>query len=237
MIKTSSRLLFLLLITLLVYACKKDKDSDSHPTPVAFYNFDGNVKNSVSDQLQGTLVGTSSPTTDSFNVSGSCYLFKGDSYIKVKDADILDFPGNQFTVAAWIRPSKTSSAYIVHKAASSGAGGPWSLDIYPGYLRAFVRTNTDFFDVVGTTKIVKDVWQHVAVTFTGTQLTIYYNGKPEGNKAVDKPLDTSTGDLGIGASIHHFPAASFEGKLDNIKIYNKALSTDQIMNLYQNYKQ
>src|SRR5688572_24359818 len=132
MIKTPSRLPFLILITLLVYACKKDKDSDSASAPVAFYNFDHNAKNSVSDQLHGEFVGPASFSSDSFNVSSSCYLFKGDSYIKEKDADILDFPGNQFTIAAWIRPTEISGTYIVHKARNSGGGSAYSLDIFPG---------------------------------------------------------------------------------------------------------
>jgi hypothetical protein len=238
MIKTSSRLLFLLLITLMVYACKKDKGSDSASAPVAAYNFDGDVKNSVSDQLHGILVGPSFPSTDSFNVSGSSYLFKGDTYVKVKDAELLDFTGNQFTVAAWIRPFVISGTYIVHKARNSGGGSAYSLDIYPGTVRATMRSTTDeFFEVTSSTKVVKNVWQHVAATFNGQQLTVYYNGKAESSKEINKQLTITTGDLAIGAYAFAFPDANFEGKLDNIRLYDKALTADQIMHLYQNYKQ
>jgi hypothetical protein len=239
MIKTFSQSFFLLAL-FFVHACKKDNDKkpDPPPAPIAFYKLDGNTKNSMSNLLHASKEGAAIGSTDSFNVSGSCYMLSGDGWLKVVDSDILDFPGNQFTIAAWIYPAKTSACYIINKAASSGAGGPYTLDIYPGVVRAFITATTkEQFVVEGTTKIVKNVWQHIAVTFSGTQLTVYYNGKAEASKPVDRPLGNSTGDLGIGASPYYFPSVAYEGKLDNIKIYDKGLTADQVMDLYKNYNQ
>ena len=231
--------LLLILIGLQLPACKKDKVEVSLPDPIAAYNYDNDwLTNSMSSLLHGNAVGNLSSTTDSFNTSYAALLFSGDGYVKVKDSDLLDFVGGQFTIAAWIRRVATKTAYIVLKGEDANNDSPYSLDIHPGVVRAFVRTNTnEQFLIQGQTPIVKGVWQHIAVTFTGEQLNIYYNGKSEGNIAVDRPLDISSGDLAIGASAKYFPAAAYVGKIDNVKIYDKALSAAQIKNLYQNYKE
>lgn len=237
--RKKSPLLFLIAICLLTLACKKDKAESPPPDPIAVYDFDNDyATNSVSSVLDGEVEGTMSSTTDSFNTAYGAFLWPGNGYVKVADSDLLDFPGGQFTLAAWIRPSKTSVAYIFHKGDEVGAGGSYSLHIFPGHLKAFVRTTTDEqFDVEGTTPIKKNVWQHVAVTLGNGQLTVYYNGEKEGSTEVDRPLGNSDGDLGIGSYIWAEPGGNFEGKIDNARIYDKALTAGQVKELYKNYKQ
>lgn len=237
--KRIQSLLFLIFIFLLLQACKKDKAEAPPPDPIAFYNYDNDwLTNSMSSLLHGSAEGNLSSTTDSFNTAFAAMQFSGDGYVKVKDSDLLDFGGNQFTIAAWIRPVETKTAYIVIKGEDANNSSPYSLDIHPGVVRAFVRTNTnEQFLIAGKSPILKGVWQHIAVTFTGEQLTIYYNGKSEGSISVDRPLDNTSGDLAIGASEKHFPAAAFVGKIDNVKIYDKALTAGQVDYLYKNYKQ
>jgi trimeric autotransporter adhesin len=79
------------------------------------------------------------------------------------------------------------------------------------------------------------VWQHVALTFNGAQLTIYLNGKSEGSIAVDRPLAANKGNLAIGGKEDSFPASVFEGRIDNVKIYDIALTAGQINYLAKNY--
>ena len=232
------QLRFIVLLVLL-QACKKDKAEDPIPSPIAAYNFDNDwATNSMSSLLHGTVVGNLSSSTDSFNTSYASFVFPGDGYVKVKDSDLLDFGSGQFTIAAWIRPTETKVAYIVLKSKDANNNSPYSLDIFPGVVRAFVRTNTDEqFLIEGESPIEKGIWQHIAVTFTGEQLTIYYNGQSEGSVAVDRPLAITNGDLAIGAKEDSFPASAYKGKIDNVRIFDKALTSAQIKNLYRNYKQ
>ena len=232
-------LLPLILIFLQLPGCKKDKDktTSAPPEPVAAYDFTGNAKNNISQLHDGTKVGGITNTLDSFATPNAAFFFPGSSYVKIPDSDVLDFAGNQFTIAAWIRPVLTSGTYIVQKAASSGGGGPYSLDIHPGVPRALIHTQTDeSFIVTGHSTIRKNVWQHMAVTFDGKQLTLYYNGDTEGNTAVDRPLQITTGSVNIGAYPNALPAGSFEGIIDNVRIFDKALNASQVKNLYQNYR-
>jgi arabinan endo-1,5-alpha-L-arabinosidase len=238
--KRIQSILFLIIIFLLPQACKKDKAEAPPPDPIAAYNFDNDwLTNSMSSLLHGSKVGNFISTSDSFlTVAKTAILLSGEGYVRVKDSDLLDFGGNQFTIAAWIRPTNTKYAYIVIKDKDANSLPAYSLDIFPGVVHAMVRTNTDeMFSIDGKSPITEQLWQHIAVTFTGKQLTVYYNGKPEGSVAVDRPLAINTGNLSIGAKESSFPGASmFWGKIDNVKIYDKALTAGQVNYLYKNYK-
>jgi hypothetical protein len=231
--------ILLILIFLQLSACKKDKDNTAlpPPEPIAAYDFVGNAKNSISQLHHGTKVGAITNSLDSFATPNAAYFFPGNSYVKIPDSDVLDFAGNQFTITAWIRPVVTTGSYVVHKSASSGNGGMYSLDIHPGLPRSVISTQTDeTFVVTGTSSIKKQVWQHLAVTFSGKELVIYYNGEKEGTTAVDRPLKMSTSSLNIGAYESVLPGASFEGTIDNVRIFDKALDANQVKKLYQNYR-
>jgi len=231
------RIFLLLLFCFYLQACKKSKPDAPPPTPIAAYYFDNDwLTNSISSLLHGAMVGNIASTSDSFDIPYRAMSFPGTGYMMVKDSDLIDFPGNQFTFAAWIRPAKTSVAYIILKNEEGLNPSTYSLDIHPGTLRAFVRTTTkEQFIVTGKTPIAKVVWQHVAVTFNGAQLTIYLNGKSEGSIAVDRPLAANKGNLAIGGKEDSFPAGVFEGRIDNVKIYDKALTAGQINFLAKNY--
>src|SRR5687768_6229686 len=114
--RRQSLLLFFTLICLLLQACKKDKAGAPPPEPIAAYNYDDDeLANTVSPLLHGVGIGNLSSTTDSFNTAFRAIQFSGDGYVRVKDSDLLDFGGGQFTIAAWIRPVNTKAGYIVIK--------------------------------------------------------------------------------------------------------------------------
>jgi hypothetical protein len=221
----------------LVYACKKSKSDAPPPTPIAAYYFDNDwLTNSISPLLHGAQVGNVASTSDSFDIPYKAMSFPGNGYVEVKDSDLLDFAGNQFSLAAWIKPGKAAAAYIIVKTDEGLNTTPYGLTIYPEFVSAYIHATTgEEFQVNGKTPIVNGAWQHIAVTFSGDQLTIYYNGKSEGTVLVDRPLAINKGDLNIGGNEDYYPAAIFEGRIDNVKIYDKALTASQINYLAKNY--
>jgi hypothetical protein len=235
--KRIKSLLFLILLGLLMQACKKDKAEAPPPDPIAVYNFDNNkADNNVSHLLQGSIHGLVLSTSDSLGTTKSAFKFNGGSYVKVDDSDLLDFAANQFTIAVWIKPSLADLQDLVWKNGDQISHSPWSLDIHPGVVRASVRTNTkEQFVIEGQSPVKPLVWQHIAMTFTGEQLTVYYDGKSEGNVSIDRPLAINTGVLFIGAVNKSFPSMEFV-VMDNLRIYDEPLTAGQVMNLYKNYK-
>jgi Concanavalin A-like lectin/glucanases superfamily/PKD domain len=93
--------------------------------------------------------------------------------------------------------------------------------------------------VMGTTKIENNVWYHIAGTWDGSVAKVYVNGVLE--KSVPKTgtilPTTEGGSLAIGAEIFgdsYVPNGEhFEGLIDEVEIFNRALSADEIKAIYR----
>ena len=73
---------------------------------------------------------------------------------------------------------------------------------------------------VESTDNIRRKWYHVAVTFDGKTLRIYINAQLNGELPNDVPITSAEADLVIGQG--------FSGIIDDVRIYNKALSQDEI---------
>ncbi len=185
---------------------------------------------SVGDN-DGTLLGGAGYASD--GVCGYAVELDGiDDYIEVPDDDSLDFT-DEITIEAWIKPSVTSQRYAVHKGwhqGQTGCGGPYSLDIYPGRVRAIViEHDGTFHGATGTTNIVADTWQHIALTWDGTTVKAFYNGNKEGSTSFTGIMAISEGEVLIG----RYGGLFFDGLIDEVAIYNKALTEDEIKARYE----
>ncbi len=77
-----------------------------------------------------------------------------------------------------------------------------------------------------------DQWVHVILTWDGSTVTWYKNGVAISTTAVTTPPDTSTGDLRIGSGRYNWSNDNFQGGLDDLRIYNRVLSSNEISALY-----
>ena len=75
-----------------------------------------------------------------------------------------------------------------------------------------------------------NTWTHLAVTYNGSTLTLYRNGVAVATSNVSGTLSPTTGTLQIGASQF---GEYFKGLIDEVRIYNRALSDTEIQALYQ----
>ena len=76
------------------------------------------------------------------------------------------------------------------------------------------------------------VWQHVAVVADGATGTFYVNGKNAGSGALTQlPIDTTISFV-IG-EVGSFAGRNFNGLIDEVRVYNRALSASEVLNLYQ----
>ena len=104
-------------------------------------------------------------------------------------------------------------------------------------------------ELVSDTHLERTTWYHLAATYTKDtgKMTIYVDGKPAGEKLIAKAnIAMSSKDLSIGkGKIRRplnpvrkttFPASyAFDGLLDEIRIYDVALSSDQVAKSYENF--
>lgn len=222
-------------------ACKKDAPVPEKD-PIAYYSFNGNAKDQSRFKNHGVIVGAKL-TEDHFGTANSAFNFES-SYIEVKDQEAFRFVTNNLSITAWIKPFYAGGTYVVQKTAPiidgqlQGGGGPFSLDIFPGTARAVIYSNDieNPMIVTGTTIIKRNEWQHIAVTWDGKTAKIYYNGQVEATKAFDKTIMVTNGNLYIGTYNWVHPGAAFVGAIDNVRIYNRSISEDEVKELYASYK-
>jgi hypothetical protein len=82
----------------------------------------------------------------------------------------------------------------------------------------------------GGTAVAKGAWSHVAIAIDGSSVRFYIDGNLNATKSLGggAPKDTAVR-LGRGWSV---PDDPFEGQIDDVAIYGKALSTQDVKDLY-----
>ncbi|MCH2115906.1 MAG: hypothetical protein MK171_13490 [Pirellulales bacterium] len=80
----------------------------------------------------------------------------------------------------------------------------------------------------GTTQIPQKTWNHVALVRDGRQVTVYLNGDSTAEISAETQPVLGAGDKQILIGGDHQGLASFEGKLDEVAVYNRALSAAEI---------
>jgi hypothetical protein len=164
---------------------------------------------------------------------GKALSFDGvDDYVNVLHNSVINFGANQnFTVESWFKPKTTAVGVILGKN-FSGSG--------PGYgMRPF--TAADFWLGFGGTqsielqggKVLLNQWNHTAGVRDGTTLRLYLNGvlvQEKTNALYSSSLmNTSPLQIGIRADI----IQPFNGLIDEVRIYNRALSAEEIKKHYE----
>ncbi|MDO8716956.1 MAG: LamG-like jellyroll fold domain-containing protein, partial [Dehalococcoidales bacterium] len=211
---------------------------------VGYWTFDGkdtnwgtNKTNDLSGQGNtGTLVSMSTTTSPVAGKIGQGFKFDNtnDRISTASAAGSLDIAG-PITISAWIYPKSSgegSVARIVDKAGASGLvgyqfsmGSSNNLSFAVGTAGGVNVKNSD----VNT--ITLNTWQFVTAVNNGSNTTFYVNGISKGSPAQPAPLSTTI-TLAIGNRSGDTDR-TFDGVIDDVRIYNRALSVQEINLLYK----
>jgi hypothetical protein len=147
------------------------------------------------------------------------------SFVEVPNDPSLQFTGG-VTVDAWINPSVLGGR-IVDKITAFGSDG-FLLDMGGDQVRIIVSPDTYFTD----SHVPAGMWTHVAGTFDGTTMAIYYNGVGVGSAAAGAPhgVPTNANTLRIGAD--STGGSLFNGMIDEARVFNRGLSAAEIQTLF-----
>jgi hypothetical protein len=210
-------------------------DSNLPPPGLAgYYTFDeasGTIAHDTSgNSNDGTLMGAPAWTP---GIRNTCLLFDGSTqYIQIPHSASID-PITGWTLAAFIKRTSINSQHGIIESYQV-PGGNYAMRISDtNLLLGFVLNYPQYSQALyGTTVINANQWYHVAVTYDGSsnQLKTYVNGKPETTVTVPFPSAHSTSPVFIGArGTDH--ASNFAGNIDEARIYNRALSSAEILSL------
>jgi len=165
-------------------------------------------------------------------VSGSCLEFDGvNDYVNCgSDAESFAMGNGDNTLEAWIYPTVTVSAYDYVVAIGNNATGKQSgIGIWEGnvlFLSAYSSP------IVKTTYVLPTLnqWYHLVMSYNGTTDTasFYINGEWKEDESIT--LDTTVGKCRIAANIGD--TVSWNGLIDEVRIYNSAADLAQIQSQY-----
>ena len=156
-------------------------------------------------------------------------------YAIVPDSNSLDIGSNNITLAAWVKPTKASAATqnIIKKAIGTTSLNGYELSLSSAG-KVFVRFNgSASYRVDSTTSYPLDgtAWMHIAATYDGTTIRLYVNGVEENPKAASITIGANATNLGIGAEPATTVINMFQGLIDDARVYNRALTLEEIQTL------
>ena len=208
-------------------------------SPVAYYPLDDNAADTVVAELMGTHPGTMSAATQSRSVAGVAGLaldFNGTSdHIRAVGPDVHS---GDFSVSVWIKPKAFRQGGIVSEGGYTWEQG-WFIDFNAGGPGS-VRLETDIDGngngtlTTGTNAVPLDErWHHIAASVdrVGTS-RLLIDGVMKASGKIG-PGDLSNTNLVIGGlnGARGGGLMPFTGSLDEVQLYNRALTDDEIVYL------
>ena len=176
----------------------------------------------------GTLV--ASPTRGVTGKIGYCYTFNGTSQYIDMGAHVSALEPTAVTLAAWFKISVSSydtPASNINAALTTGYG----MTTEATKLRGFAGYGTGV-NITGGTSINTGAWFHAVFTCDGSYIRLYINGSSDATAVAFPYSITYTAGQKFFIAGRGDPAQFFAGSLDNITVWNRALTTDEITELY-----
>lgn len=201
---------------------------------VGYWHFDEGTSTIAYDmsgyENNGTL--TNSPTWQSGIdcKSGGCLSFDGtNNYVEL---GINNMPSGALprTLSVWANVGSSNSGYrAIFNEGTYAANQQFQIGILSGSFNVNNYSAT-WSDVATYTT---GQWYHLVLTYDGSNVLLYKNGGVVAS-ATGITLNTTIGKLRIGANPN--AAEKFNGSIDEVRVYNRVLSADEILQMYNDIK-
>jgi len=174
-------------------------------------------------------------STPPFSNTKSILLDGFDDYVDCGSAPFSSL--SALSISAWVKPSAYGSA-SAESFVSTDAASPraFYFGVYTsGRFRFSMSTNGGNLNSLDTDGLTVDlnIWQHVLVTWDKVNTKFYKNGvliKTKATSFANNQDFTTTNDLLIGA--RRSDAGFFDGNIDEVSIYNVALTQADVDTIY-----
>ena len=243
--KIGPKTIFLSIFTLLLFLLlwtSSSKVGLEDSSLVAQWHMDEGTGTTVSDSSGNDNTGTIYGATWVDGKFGKALSFDGtDDYVEVANSASLNITGNEITMEAWVYgnfPVNYKRYIIINKYRRSVGG--YGLIIYhhsspSGTARAYLNTDAGRSESFCGSAVSPNIWTHIAFTWNSPSGSMYINGVKESDCELngsiasysDRALWIGKPGGGSGADVY------FNGTIDEIAIYNRALSASEIQQHYE----
>ncbi len=207
--------------------------TNAHASLIGFWNFNeglGSVTYDSANDSDGKIYGaswTSGKFGNGLNFDGT------DDYVEVGDVPMLDL-SSAITLEAWARTTLTTNDTIISKDDDHGnreyyLGLSYGTEVV-GKVRWALKTSA--FEDIDTAQSANDGdWHFIAATYDGSFLRTYIDGVEDSNSPVAQSglIPNTNAPFRIGAMSDIGYEQFFQGDIDEVRIYNTALSRDEIL--------
>ena len=209
---------------------------------IAKYEFAGDLSDGSGNNNHGINNGAQI-TTDRFGNENRAVNFAGGAYI---DYGYGVNTGNSFSTSMWIKTSMAPGssfpqiAMILSKENGSGFNKDWAIGIGNGGKLIFKKGHQgsgDFIEVQTTNNINNNTWTHIIIATDSVTVKLYVNGVLDVEQTHPYFALNNASIKLIAGYYDDAPQLSpspmyYQGQLDDIRIYNRALSTCEIAALF-----
>jgi hypothetical protein len=238
--KSSRFLARLLAVGLLLLGLVSNAHADLTTGLVAYYPFDGNASDMSGNGNHGTLFGPTYSTDRHGNsgFQGAALEFNAtqNDYAEIPNASQYAFGQGNFTTAMWVRGDSQPSYSALFIKASNPSHPYEGITLFleqNGQGKVTGRTARSAELISARSDLDSQQWHHLAMSRQGTNLLIYVDGSFDATR-VDPLTDvTNAAPIVLGANHVNRNAQNFHGSIDDIRIYDRALSAAEVAALYQ----
>jgi len=211
--------------------------------PVAHWKLNGDATDEYG-QSDGTIVnGDASSYIESLAGQGQALDLPAGSpvrYIEVPDNDIVDFDTNSFSISMLVNiPDFAGTHELIYK--GDNAANWWAVSLHDNTLRMYIDDNVidkTELDIPNIDQVMAaGGWNHIVAVRDREldKLILYVNGQEVGS--INDATETSISSPGLSLRIgtNRVEAVSAARQMDDIRLYNVALSPEDVLNLWGIY--
>lgn len=206
---------------------------------VGKFDLNGNADDSSDFVNNGTIVGSVLPIQNRNGTPNSAMFFnESDGFIDVGNVSALQLT-SKISISVWVNANGNQNGWdtIVNKweddttTNADGIGFGYYLGLNPDGLT--LRWNVTSQSIQINNPFPINEWTHIVVTFDGDSLKLYLNGILESQENVSGITLTNNAPFKIGRqSDLDDGTTGFNGGIDDIRVYNRALSLNEIEMLF-----
>jgi len=191
---------------------------------VSWWKFDGGFNDSIGDNDGVQGVGSDA------SVSGDVLNLDGNDYVETgfNGPSLAEIAGDKLTISAWIKPSILSGSQTIMT-----KNGPFHFRLGENKLSVGIYSGS-WTTVVGIIPLDLS-WNHVTMVYDGVNIKLYVNGKFDNSISKTGSL-AGSGCAQIGRSndgnCGGSPSIYFNGEIDNLMIFKRAFSEEEVKILY-----
>lgn len=195
---------------------------------VGWWKLNGNPDSSIG-VLPGTFTGYPTSTTGQNGVANNAYSFSGSGqYIDADNPGNLPLLSTARTLCGWGRPSSVAAGIRVIAAYGDSSNDQGMLIAMNGTSAVAGSQGTN---VTVTSVWAVNVWHHLCMTYNGASTTTFYiDGVSRSTTA--QSWTTRNNNVYIGKQATASTSLNWAGAIDDVRLYNRALTASEVLSIY-----